>query len=58
MEEDVSMVIEHPEKRQIILPRGSRVVIDMVSMGTCQSNTVSFWLNSFFNSTFTVRKPN
>ncbi|KAJ6531304.1 cytochrome P450 [Mycena capillaripes] len=28
--EDVSIMIEHPEKRQIILPRGSRVVIDMV----------------------------
>jgi hypothetical protein len=30
MDEDVSIVLEHPEKRQVVLPRGSRVVIDMV----------------------------
>ncbi|KAJ7920700.1 cytochrome P450 [Mycena leptocephala] len=30
MDEDVSIMIEHPEKRQIVLPRGTRVVIDMV----------------------------
>ncbi|KAF8189906.1 cytochrome P450 [Mycena galopus ATCC 62051] len=30
MDEDVSIIIEHPEKRQIVLPRGSRVLIDMV----------------------------
>jgi hypothetical protein len=34
MDEDVSIMIEHPEKRQIVLPRGTRVVIDMV--GTCE----------------------
>ncbi|KAJ7477257.1 cytochrome P450 [Mycena galericulata] len=30
MDEDVSIMIEHPEKRRIILPRGSRVIIDLV----------------------------
>ncbi|KAJ7625360.1 cytochrome P450 [Mycena polygramma] len=30
MGEDVAIMVEHPEQRRIILPRGSRVIIDMV----------------------------
>jgi hypothetical protein len=56
MEEDVSIIVEHPEKRQVVLPRGSRVVIDMV--GACESTAALVGINCSFNLTFTVRNPN
>ncbi|KAJ7147295.1 cytochrome P450 [Mycena filopes] len=30
MDEDVTIMLEHPEKRRVVLPRGSRVIIDMI----------------------------
>ncbi|KAJ7638382.1 cytochrome P450 [Roridomyces roridus] len=30
-EEDITLEIEYPEKRQIVVPRGSRIIIDMVA---------------------------